>query len=135
MAPCASGCERAPLEGEKGFLSCRDGPTLLLFADSARDGDVELTMKWILARALVGLVVAAAVVYLGDWAVWRVRVALGGGMGTVEVSRFVVASLKGNKEEYYPDGSATVDCSRSLFPQAGSGACWWLERHRVVFER
>jgi hypothetical protein len=55
--------------------------------------------------------------------------------GDAQVSRMVVAPLKGNKEEYYYDGTATVDCSRSLFPQAGSGACWWLERHRVVYER
>jgi hypothetical protein len=67
------------------------------------------------------------VVYLGDLLVWRV--------GAVVVSRFVVAPLKGNKEEYYYDGTAALDCSRSLFPQAGSGACWWVERHRVVYER
>jgi hypothetical protein len=92
-------------------------------------------VKRILARAVVGLLLALAVVYMGDWSVWRVRVARGGGMGTVVVSRFVVAPLKGNKEEYYFDGTAAMDCSRSVFPQAGSGACWWLERHRVVYER
>jgi hypothetical protein len=75
------------------------------------------------------------VAYVGDWAVWRVRVARGGGTGSVEVSRFVVASLKGNKEEYYPDGSAMVSCSESLFPRAGDDACWWVERHRVIFDR
>ncbi|HMH11661.1 MAG TPA: hypothetical protein VK578_01010 [Edaphobacter sp.] len=86
-------------------------------------------------RVLAGLLIAIVLLYLGDWAVWRVRVGTGGGMGTAQVSRFVVAPLKGNKEEYYFDGMATVDCSRSLFPQAGSGACWWIERHRVVYER
>jgi hypothetical protein len=92
-------------------------------------------MKRIFGRAVLGLVVGMALVYLGDWALWRVRVGMGGGMGKVVVSRFVVATLKGNKEEYYADGTAEVDCSRSLFPQAGSGACWWVVRHRVVFER
>jgi hypothetical protein len=94
-----------------------------------------LYVRRIVIRTLVGLLVMAVLVYLGDWAVWRVRVAMGGGMGTAQVSRFVVAPLKGNKEEYYFDGMAVVDCSRSLFPQAGSGACWWVERHRVVYER
>jgi hypothetical protein len=56
-------------------------------------------------------------------------------MGKVVMSRIVVAPLKGNKEEYYPDGTVEVDCSRSLFRQAGSGACWWVERHRVVYDR
>jgi hypothetical protein len=56
-------------------------------------------------------------------------------MGKAMVSRFVVAPLKGNKEEYYPDGRGEVDCSVSLLPQAGAGACWWVKRHPVVFDR
>ena len=92
-------------------------------------------MRLLLGRTLLGLLMAASVVYLGDWAVWRVRAALGGGMGNVTVSRIQVAALKGNKEEYYTDGSGDVDCSRSIFPQAGVGACWWLRRHPVLFER
>lgn len=92
-------------------------------------------MKRIVGKVALGLILSLAVVYLGDLAVWGVRVKMGGGMGKVVVSRFVVAPLKGNKEEYYFDGTAEVDCSRSIFPQAGSGACWWVERHRVVYER
>lgn len=86
-------------------------------------------------RIALGSLVAAAVLYLGDWGVWRVRVAGGGGVGRVTVSRFVVAPLKGGREEYYGDGSGAVECSRSLFPQAGREACWWLTRHAVVYER
>ena len=92
-------------------------------------------MGRIVGKAVVGLVAALALVYLADWAVWRVRVGMGGGMGKVGVSRVVVAPLKGNREEYYPDGTAEMGCSRSLFPQAGIGACWWVERHRVMFQR
>ena len=92
-------------------------------------------MMRMVGRILLWLIVGAALGYLADWGGWRVRVGMGGGMGTVRVNRFVVASLKGNKEEYYADGGGVVGCSRSRFPQAGVGACWWLERHRVVFER
>jgi hypothetical protein len=92
-------------------------------------------MKRILGLVVLALVAAFVLLYLGDWALWRIRLARGSGMGTVSVSRLQVASLKGNKEEYYYDGATDADCSRSLFPQAGSGACWWLERHKVVFER
>ena len=92
-------------------------------------------MMRIAGKAVVGLVVLLALVYLGDWAVWRVRVARGGGMGKMTVSRVVVAPLKGNREEYYSDGKTDVDCSRSMFPQGGSDACWWVQRHRVVFDR
>jgi hypothetical protein len=92
-------------------------------------------MSRMLGRAAVGLIATLAVLYLGDWAIWRARLARGDGMGKVSVSRIEVAPLKGNKEEYYWDGTADVDCSRSIFPQAGSGACWWLARHEFVFDR
>jgi len=92
-------------------------------------------VKRILGRTAAGLMVALAVLYVGDWAVWRVRVARGGGMGSVVVSSIVVMPLKNNKEEYDWGGTADVSCSRSIFPQVGSGACWWLRRHNVVFER
>jgi hypothetical protein len=92
-------------------------------------------VKRILGRTVAGLIVALVVLYVGDWAVWRVRVARGGGMGSVVVSSIVVLPLKDNKEEYDWGGTADVSCSRSIFPQAGSGACWWLRRHNVVFER
>jgi len=92
-------------------------------------------VKRILGGAAVGLIGALSVLYVGDWAVWRARVAMGGGMGTVTVNTIVVLPLKDNKEEYDEGGIADVACSRSIFPQAGSGACWWLRRHSAVYER
>jgi len=81
----------------------------------------------------VGVVVIAS--YPVDWAVWRVRVAMGGGMDSVVVNHYTVAELKGGKEDYYVDGTTAVDCSKSLFPEAGSGACWWVRRHTEVIAR
>ena len=94
-------------------------------------------MAWVrfFGRGLFWLVAAMSLTYVGDWAVWRVRVARGGGIGHVTVGLLQVASLKGNKEEFYPDGTEVVDCSVSLFPQTGAGACWWVESHRTVYER
>lgn len=92
-------------------------------------------MKQIAGRLAVGLLGALSLLYVGDWAVWRARVAMGGGMGSVTVNTIIVLPLKGNKEEYDEGGVASVACSRSMFPQAGSGACWWLERHKAVFVR
>ncbi len=87
--------------------------------------------KW-LSRVVAGVLLIAALAYPLDWAVWRVRVARGGGMGSVEVEMFTVAELKGGKEDYYPNGTAVIACSKSLYPQGGNGACWWVERHREV---
>jgi hypothetical protein len=92
-------------------------------------------LKRIIGRLVVGLIAALSVLYVGDWAVWRARVALGGGMGKVTVNTIVVLPLKDNKNEYDWGGSASVDCSQSIFPQAGSGACWWLRRHSAVFDQ
>jgi hypothetical protein len=92
-------------------------------------------IKRFVLKLLAGLVITMALAYLGDWTVWRVKLKRGGGTGKIKVSRIFVAPLKGHKEAYYIDGTAMEDCSRSMFPQAGMGACWWMERHRIVFER
>ena len=90
-------------------------------------------MDWprLLKQTLATLVAAAALAWPADYAVWRVR---GAPTAQVEVTRFVVAPLKGSKEEYYPDGTATVPCAQSVFPQ-GDTPCWYLQRNRVVYER
>lgn len=92
-------------------------------------------MKRILGRTLLALIAAFAALYGGDWAVWRARVAMGGGMGTVEVGILIETPLKNGREEYDWGGEQTVDCSRSLFPQAGEGACWWLTRKKTLEEK
>jgi len=100
---------------------------------------IEKYVVRMLLKAVAGLVLLAALAYPVDFAVWRTRLALShdgrGGMDSVEVNRMVVAELKGNKENYYYDGTMMVDCSRSLFPQGGVGACWWVTRHRDVLVR
>lgn len=88
-----------------------------------------------LLRGVAGVLLIAALAYPLNWGVWRVRVARGGGMGSVQVDLFTVAELKGGKEDYYPDGTSAVACSRSLYPQGGNRPCWWVERHREVIER
>jgi hypothetical protein len=84
---------------------------------------------------VAAVLLLAVVSYPLDWVVWRLRVAAGGGMGQAQVSHFTAAELKGNKESYYYDGTSTVDCSLSLFPEAGAGACWWVTRHPQVVDR
>ncbi|MDQ2835357.1 MAG: hypothetical protein M3Y50_16770 [Acidobacteriota bacterium] len=72
--------------------------------------------------------------YAGDWMVLRGRMARGTAFGVVEVNRFLATSLKGNKVEYDAMGRAPVRCSRSVFPQQGSSACWWVERHKTEWQ-
>lgn len=92
-------------------------------------------MNRTLGRILAAFVLTLPLTYSVDWLVWRARMTAGAGMGTAHVGRMIVTPLKGNKEEYDWGGPANVDCSRSLFPQAGEGACWWLNHKKVVYER
>jgi hypothetical protein len=91
-------------------------------------------IHWIV-RSIQALLIAALLIYPADWMIWKAQTLLGGGIGSVQVSHVTIADLKGNKEAYYPDeGLETVPCSRSLFPQGGSSACWWLRRHPEIVE-
>lgn len=79
----------------------------------------------------IGMILAGVLlaVYPLDWAVWRVRLAAGSGMGSADVTDTTAATLKGNHFEVYSQQTLTVNCSRSLLPEAGAGPCWWLHRH------
>lgn len=92
-------------------------------------------MKKILGYIAAALLVGTFVMFVVDWSVWRLRVARGGGIGTVQVTWFQVAELKGGKEQFYPDGEGPQNCSQSVFPLGGNKPCWYLEKHPVVFER
>jgi hypothetical protein len=91
-------------------------------------------VKRIFGKVVLGLVLVLPATYAADWIIWKIRIQLGSGMGTVRVGELIITPLKGNKEEYDWGGTVDVDCSRSLFPHAGEGACWWLNRKKVVYE-
>jgi hypothetical protein len=77
----------------------------------------------------------AAVILLAyplDWLVWRALCLTGHGMGTAQVSETTAATLKGNHFEVYSQQTTAVNCSNSVLPQAGAGACWWLHRHPEI---
>jgi hypothetical protein len=90
-------------------------------------------VKW-LARTGLLLVVLLVLVYIGDWMVLCVRLSRGTAYRVIEVNQFLASPLKGNKVEYDWMGTVEQRCSKSLFPQAGSPACWWLKRHATQWE-
>lgn len=93
-------------------------------------------MKPILLRVVIGLVAALAVLYAVDWTVLqiRIRVARESAFSTVQVSQFISLGLKGNKQEYYYEGTISETCVRAIFPHASSPACWWLRRHTTQWD-
>jgi len=87
-----------------------------------------------LTQAIIAMVLLLGLLYLGDWALFRIRVSHGTGYGSVEVHQFLATSLKGSKTEYDMTGTVQQACSHSLFPQGGDRPCWWLETHRSQWE-
>jgi hypothetical protein len=90
-------------------------------------------MKRILGIVIRALIAALIVIYLADWAILRIRITRGTAYGTVQVDQYLSTALKGNKAEYDYLGSNPVPCAHSIFPH-GAPPCWWLERHKAVWE-
>lgn len=91
---------------------------------------------WRLRLGQLGIlaVLLLGALYAGDWVVVQLRVRHGTAYGVVEVNQFLATPLKGNKVEYDLVGTVQETCSRSIFPQKGHPACWWLERHKSQWE-
>jgi hypothetical protein len=89
---------------------------------------------YILEQAAKVLLVAAIVLWVSDWAVFRVRAARGTAFDSVQVDEYLSTALKGNKQEYDYLGTAQVNCARAIFPHGGAVACWWLRRHTTQWE-
>jgi hypothetical protein len=87
-----------------------------------------------LGQLAIVMVVLLGILYVGDWVVLQVRITHGTAYGVVEVNQFLATPLKGNKVEYDLVGAVQETCSRSIFPQKGNPACWWLERHKSQWE-
>jgi hypothetical protein len=87
-----------------------------------------------LVGSMMVLAVLLGLLYVGDWAVLRVRVSHGTAYDVVQVNQFLATPLKGNKVEYDLMGTVPMTCSRSIFPQKGNPACWWLRRHTSQWE-
>ena len=87
-----------------------------------------------LKRALVVFVAMAALVYAGDYAALRLRIAfprLGPAFDSMQMERLYAIALKNGKTEYQLDAQqpeVTLTCVRALFPHLGYSPCWYL-RH------
>jgi hypothetical protein len=81
--------------------------------------------RWV-ERIFLFLLIAGAGSYLADWAVFKMR---GSPLAKVTISHYIQVPLKGDAVEFDYQGTFDVDCSVSLFPQAGFTPCWKLRRH------
>jgi hypothetical protein len=91
-------------------------------------------LKKQIADALLWLFAAILLLWLGDWAVWRIRVHYGGGYDTVQVDQFLLTPLKNHRMKADEQSTANQPCTRSIFPHNGDDPCWWLRRHADEFQ-
>lgn len=89
-----------------------------------------MILRWI-ALTLLGILAVAALIFVGDYAIFLVR---GQPLDQVIVTRYMAAPLKGNKTEYYYEGSGPLSCAKALFPQNGWQPCWYLRKHPLAAE-
>jgi hypothetical protein len=77
-------------------------------------------------RIWIGLVVAIALVYLGDDLLLHFR---DDPLGSVVVERYDAIPEKNGKTEFAFEEPTTQKCVHSLFPHMSCPTCWYLSRH------
>ena len=92
-------------------------------------------LKRLAADAVLCLLAATLLLWLADWAVWRIRVWRGGGYDSVQVSQFLLTPLKNHRMKADRQSTDSQPCTRSIFPHAGDDPCWWLRRHPTEFQQ
>ena len=89
-------------------------------------------MRNAIFAAVIALCTLLIVLYAGDYAVLRIRIARHGVNSVLStVTTFYAAPLNGGKISVFYDQPQTQPCMRALFPQVGYTPCWYLRRHSV----
>lgn len=103
---------------------------IVLPADAQRTNWLTRIGRWLglFALTILGL---AALVFVGDTALFYLR---GKPQDQVEITRYLAAPLKDHKTEYFYEGSGSVACSRTLFPQGAMDPCWYRKKHPLYSE-
>jgi sterol desaturase/sphingolipid hydroxylase (fatty acid hydroxylase superfamily) len=82
-------------------------------------------LLWLIKIA-AALAVLFAIVYLGDWAVYRLR---GSPQSKVTVNQFVSIPQKARKTEFDYLGTLDQPCAVAIFDQGNEMACWRLRKN------
>lgn len=83
-------------------------------------------------RILLTAMVSSCLLYIGDYATIRYRIARNRTpFGAVTVQRYYAVPQKNRKTEFYFDQPETQVCIHSLFPHFGYSPCWYLNRRKV----
>lgn len=92
---------------------------------------LRIFLRWLGKIAFV-LAALAALIYVGDFAIFTLR---GKPIDQIVVNRYLETPEKGNKTEYFFEGTGPMPCARALFAQAGASPCWYLRRHTTYADK
>ncbi len=83
-------------------------------------------------RVILGLVIAAALIFAIDAGVLRFRASTNqaAAFGTVKVRPYYAIPRKDKKTELMFEEPQDETCTHSLFPQMGYTPCWYLSGHK-----
>ena len=88
------------------------------------------TLKRILRNVALSLIALAAVIYVGDYGVFRIRAAANwNAYGTVMVDPNYAVAQKSGKTQYIFQDQQPQTCIHALLPHSGYMPCWYLSRH------
>ena len=86
-------------------------------------------MKKIVGLSLAALGFVLVLVYAGDYAVLRIRVARNAGYGSVRIRQYYAIQEKNSRTEYVFGSTQDQSCVNSLFGHQGLRPCWYLRRY------
>jgi hypothetical protein len=78
-----------------------------------------------LQRIILGFLVAAIVLYAGDYAVLKAR----GASGLDTVNIIIGTPMKDGRVQIFTGDNQTQTCVRSLFPHLGYNPCWYVKQN------
>jgi hypothetical protein len=86
-------------------------------------------LKRVLLNSVGSLILAAVLVYAGDYLSLRYQIPNRPQYGSVMVTREWAIPQKDRKTEFDFDPPAPQTCVNSWFPHFGDPPCWYLSRH------
>ena len=92
--------------------------------------NLRVRLKRIFLGTIAAIITAAALSFVVDYAVFRLRVqANWNPYGSVTVERYYAVAQKNGKTEFIFNPPQAETCVHTLFPHAGWLPCWYLSRY------
>lgn len=87
-------------------------------------------LRRIFVGSIVSIALAAALVFIVDYAIFQVRAAANWNpYGSTIVHHYYAVAQKSGKTEFIFDPPANQTCIHAMLPHAGYLPCWYLSRH------